>query len=122
MDGVAALWATLVNNEMRHVTQPHLRKHGGVNLNRAVDLILAQTPDIDLDGYPALAERETSATGCFPRTLLARGRPVSTEPPFVVGFDTRAPTAEVARPAAPAANLRLPAARCLAPPAAARRR
>lgn len=102
VDGVAVLWATLVNNEIRHVTQPYLRKHGGADLNRAVDLILAQTPDVDLDGYlRALAERTKHVRDWMlflERYPLVVG-PVSTEPPFVVGFDTASAerTAEVLR-------------------------
>src|SRR2546425_885765 len=33
--GAAACWAAVVINEMRHVTQPYIRKHGGADINRS---------------------------------------------------------------------------------------
>src|SRR6266404_5040029 len=49
--GVAATWTTLCINEMRHVTQPYIRKYGGADINRSLDFTLAAVPDVDLDGY-----------------------------------------------------------------------
>jgi amidase len=89
--GVAACWATIVINEMRHVTQPLIRRHGGVDMNRSLDFTLAGTPDVDLGGYiAALAERARHVRDWLlflERYPLVVG-PVSTEPPFEVGFDT----------------------------------
>ena len=56
--GAATCWAAIVINEMRHVTQPYIRKHGGVDINRSLDFTLAGTPDVDLGSYmKALGER-----------------------------------------------------------------
>ena len=44
VDGAAACWAAIVINEVRHVTQPHIRQHGGVDINRSLDFTLAGTP------------------------------------------------------------------------------
>src|SRR5205814_85315 len=56
--GVAATWTTLCINEMRHVTQPYIRKYGGADINRSLNFTLAAVPDVDLDGYlKALALR-----------------------------------------------------------------
>src|SRR5207237_4302349 len=38
--GVATCWSTIVINELRHVTQPYIRKHGGVDINRSPDFTL----------------------------------------------------------------------------------
>src|SRR5207237_942430 len=35
VEGVAATWATICINEMRHVTQPWIRKYGGAAINRS---------------------------------------------------------------------------------------
>src|SRR5437764_1432500 len=56
--GVAATWTTICINEMRHVSQPWIRKYGGAGINRSLDLTLAAVADVDLDGYmTALALR-----------------------------------------------------------------
>ena len=100
--GVAACWSAIVVNEMRHVTQPYIRKHGGVDINRSLDLMLAGTPDVDLGGYvKAMGERTRHLRDWMlflDRYPLVVG-PVSTEPPFEVGFDTTtaARAAEAAR-------------------------
>jgi amidase len=100
--GAARCWAALVINEMRHVTLPYIRQHGGADLNRCVDFMFAVTPDVDLDAYlRALAERTRHVRDWMlflERYPLVVG-PVSSEPPFVVGFDTTsaARTAEVLR-------------------------
>jgi len=89
--GVAACWSAIVINEMRHVTQPYIRKHGGADINRSLDFTLAGTPDVDLGGYmKALGERTKHVRDWMQfleRYPLVVG-PVSTEPPFEVGFDT----------------------------------
>jgi amidase len=97
----AACWATIVINEMRHVTQPYIRQHGGADINRSLDFTLAGTPDVDLVTYmKALGARTRHVRDWmlfFERYPLVVG-PVSTEPPFEVGFDTTsaARAAEVA--------------------------
>jgi amidase len=89
--GVAATWTTLCINEMRHVSQPDIRKYGGADINRSLDLTLAAVADVDLRGYlDALAQRARHVrdwTLFMERYPLVVG-PVSTEPPFEVGFDT----------------------------------
>jgi amidase len=89
--GAATCWAAIVINEMRHVTQPYIRKHGGLDINRSLDFTLAGTPDVDLGGYiKALGERTKHVRDWMlflERYPLVVG-PVSTEPPFEVGFDT----------------------------------
>jgi amidase len=104
--GVAACWGAIVINELRHVTQPQIRKHGGVEINRSLDFTLAGTPDVDLAGYMrALAERTRHVRDWMlflERYALVVG-PVSTEPPFEVGFDTT--TAQRASDAARAQRL-----------------
>lgn len=102
VDAVAACWAAIVINEMRHHTLPLIRKHGGAALNRCVDLIFETTPDVGLDAYIlALAERTKHLRDWLlflDRYPLVVG-PVSTEPPFAIGFDTTdaARTVEVMR-------------------------
>jgi amidase len=90
----AACWSTIVVNEMRHVTQPYIRRHGGVDINRSLDFMLAATADVDLVGYmKALGERTKHVRDWMlflERYPLIVG-PVSTEPPFEVGFDTTTP-------------------------------
>lgn len=92
VDGAARVWAALVINEMRHVTAPMIRQHGDPDINRAVDLLFEVTPDVDLAGYiKALAERTKHLRDWLlfmERYPLVVG-PVSTEPPFTVGFDTK---------------------------------
>jgi amidase len=62
-----------------------------VDINRSLDFTLAGTPDVDLDGYmKALGERTRHVRDWMlflERYPLVVG-PVSTEPPFEVGFDT----------------------------------
>src|SRR5262245_62524452 len=85
-----------------NVSLPYIRQHGGADLNRCVDLILENTPDVGLEAYiQALAERTRHVRDWLlflERYPLVVG-PVSTEPPFRIGFDTTsaARTAEVAR-------------------------
>jgi amidase len=81
-----------VFNEMRHMTQPYIRKYGGEDLNRCTELILAGVPDVDVDAYMrALADRTRHVRDWMvfmERYALVVG-PVSTEPPFEVGFDVK---------------------------------
>jgi amidase len=88
------------------VTQPYIRKHGGVDINRSLDFTLAGTPDVDLGGYiKALGERTRHVRDWMlflERYPLVVG-PVSTELPFEVGFDTT--TAARAQDAARAQRL-----------------
>ena len=88
---VAACWASVVINEMRHVTQPYIRQHGDAQIQRSLDFMLGGTPDVDLLGYmKALGERTRHVRdwmAFLERYPLVVG-PVSTEPPFEVGFDT----------------------------------
>jgi len=92
VDAVAANWATLVYNEMRRASLPYIRKWGGADINRCSDLSLALHPDIDIDTYMrALAERTRHVRDWMvfmERYALVVG-PVSTEPPFEVGFDVK---------------------------------
>src|SRR4030095_3838939 len=89
--GAATCWAAIVINEMRHVTQPSIRKHGGVAINTLPGLTVAGPPTVDLYGYMrALGERTRHVRDWMlflERYPLVVG-PVSTEPPFEVGFDT----------------------------------
>ncbi len=91
VDAVAATWATLCINEMRHVSQPDIRKYGGADINRSLDFTLGAVADVDLGGYlRALALRSKHVRDWMlfmERYPLVVG-PVSTEPPFEVGFDT----------------------------------
>jgi amidase len=92
VDAVAANWAILVYNEMRRASLPYIRKWGGADINRCTDLSLALHPDIDIDTYMrALAERTKHLRDWMlfmERYALVVG-PVSTEPPFEVGFDVK---------------------------------
>jgi amidase len=68
-----------------------MRKLGGKDVNRALDVVLSNTPDLDLVGYmKGLAARAKHVRDWLlflERYPLVVG-PVSTEPPFPVGFDT----------------------------------
>jgi amidase len=92
VDAVAANWATIVFNEMRHMTLAYIQKHGGEDLNRCTELILSGVPEVDVDTYMrALAERTRHIREWMlfmERYALVVG-PVSTEPPFEVGFDVK---------------------------------
>jgi len=92
VDAVAANWASLVFNELRHMTLPYIEKHGGEDLNRCTELILTGVPDVDVDIYMrALAERTRHIREWMvfmERYALVVG-PVSSELPFEVGFDVK---------------------------------
>jgi len=91
VEAIAELWWALAWTETRHVTQPVMRKLGGKDVNRALDVVLSITPDLDLVGYmKGLAARAKHLRDWLlflERYPLVVG-PVSTEPPFPVGFDT----------------------------------
>ena len=74
------------------MTLPYIEKHGGEELNRCTELILAGIADVDLEGYMrALAERTRHIREWMvfmERYALVVG-PVSAEPPFEVGFDVK---------------------------------
>jgi len=91
IEAIAELWWALAWSESRHVMQPVMRKLGGKDVNRALDVVLSNTPDLDLVGYmKGLAARAKHVRDWLlflERYPLVVG-PVSTEPPFPVGFDT----------------------------------
>jgi amidase len=88
--GAAACWAALIGVELRHVTLPYILKHGDADVIRCTELTLEQGPDLGLDGYlKSLGDRSRQVRDWmlfFERYPLVVG-PVSTEPPFTVGFD-----------------------------------
>ena len=88
--GAAACWAALIGAELRHVTLPYILKHGDADVIRCTELTLEQWPDLGLDAYlKSLADRSKHVRDWmlfFERYPLVVG-PVSTEPPFAVGFD-----------------------------------
>jgi len=88
--GVADCWAALINTEIRHVTLPYVLNHGDANLIRATTLMLEPGADLGLDDYlKTLAQRTRHIRDWMlflERYPLVVG-PVSTEPPFAVGFD-----------------------------------
>jgi len=92
VDAAAATWAAIVVNELRHITLPYIRAHGGADVNRCIDLTLLQVADVGLAAYMrALAERSRHARDWMlflERHPLVVG-PVSAEPPFAVGFDVK---------------------------------
>jgi amidase len=87
---VAGCWATLINTEIRHVTLPDVLKYGDADLIRASGFMLAPSADLGLDDYlKTLAQRTRHIRDWMvflERYPLVVG-PVSTEPPFAVGFD-----------------------------------
>ena len=93
VDATAELMWRIVMTEIRHVTEPTIRKFGDAQMNRALDVYLAATPDVDLPGYiKDLAQRRKHLREWLQfleRYPLVVG-PVSTEPPLPVGFDTDA--------------------------------
>jgi amidase len=93
VDAVAALWWRLVWNETRLMTVPTIRQLGDGDVNRALDVLLASVPELDLTGYmrdmAARARHVRDWLLFLERYPLVVG-PVSTEPPFRVGFDIEA--------------------------------
>lgn len=88
--GAAACWAALIGAELRHVTLPYILKHGDADVIRCTELTLGQGPDLGLDTYlKTLGDRSKHVRDWmlfFERYPLVVG-PVSTEPPFTLGFD-----------------------------------
>jgi len=88
--GAAACWAALIGAELRHVTLPYILKHGDADVIRCTELTLDQGPDLGLDAYlKSLGDRSRHVRDWmlfFERYPLVVG-PVSTDPPFTVGFD-----------------------------------
>jgi len=88
--GVTDCWAALINTEIRHVMLPYILKHGDADVIRCTELMLEPGADLGLDDYlKTLARRTTHLRNWmlfFERYPLVVG-PVSTEPPFAVGFD-----------------------------------
>jgi amidase len=100
--GVAETWRALIGVETRHAMLASIRQHGDADVVRCTELLLEAGEDAGLDDYlKLLAQRSTHLR----RWLLFLERyplivgPVSTEAPFVVGFDVEslARTREVMR-------------------------
>jgi len=93
VEAAAQLMWRIVMTEIRHMTEPTIRKLGDAGMNRALDVYLAATPEVDLSGYiKDLAQRRKHLRDWLQfleRYPLVVG-PVSTEPPLPVGFDTDA--------------------------------
>jgi amidase len=91
VDAIAELWRRLVWAETRQLSLPTIRKFGGTDINRTLDILLADTPELSLEDYMrGLAQRAKHVRdwlGFLERYPLVVG-PVSTSPPFRVGFDT----------------------------------
>jgi len=93
VDAASELMWRIAMTEIRHATEPVIRKHGDPGMNRALDVYLAATPEVDLAGYMRdLAQRRKHLRDWLQfleRYPLVVG-PVSSEPPLPVGFDTDA--------------------------------
>src|SRR5262249_60104827 len=73
----AELMWRLVMTELRHATEPTIRKFGDAQMNRALDVYLASAPEIDLAGYIRdLAQRRkaSSRLAAVSRALSASRR------------------------------------------------
>lgn len=88
--GVADTWSALIATEVRAALLPYILKHGDPDVIRCTELLLEPSVDPGLDGYlKLLAQRSTHLRKWLlflERYPLVVG-PVSTEPPFTVGFD-----------------------------------
>lgn len=88
--GAAACWTALIGAELRHVTLPYILKHGDADVIRCTEFTLEQGPDLGLDAYlKSLGDRSKHVRDWMlflERYPLVVG-PVSTEPPFTIGFD-----------------------------------
>ena len=93
VEAAAQLMWRIVMTEMRHMTEPTIRRFGDSGMNRALDVYLATTSEVDLSGYiKDLAQRRKHLRDWLQfleRYPLVVG-PISTEPPLPVGFDTDA--------------------------------
>jgi amidase len=91
VEAAAQLMWRIVMTEIRHMIEPTIRKLGDAGMNRALDVYLAASPEVDLSGYVKdLAQRRKHLRDWLQfleRYPLVVG-PVSTEPPLPVGFDT----------------------------------
>ncbi|MBJ7602706.1 MAG: amidase family protein [Candidatus Dormibacteraeota bacterium] len=91
VDRVAELWELLVMADTRVMTGPDIEAKGDEGIRRAVGFMLGNRPELDLAGYiRGLAERagHLRAWSLFSAEHPLVLGPVSTEPPFAVGFDT----------------------------------
>jgi amidase len=87
---ITELWARLVVADIRHAMLPLIRQLGDKDVNRALDLMLEATPEIDLPTYvreSAERARHLREWMLFLERYPLVVGPVSTEPPFPVGFD-----------------------------------
>ena len=91
VEAIAELWWALAWTETRHVMADTMRRLGGKDVVRALDKVLSTTPELDIVGYmKGLAARAKHVRDWLlflERYPLVVG-PVSTEPPFELGFDT----------------------------------
>jgi amidase len=90
-NAVADLWWRLAWWEVNTLSGAAIRKFGDAGVKQAMEIYLESTPDVELHGYMrALADRMTHIRRWqqfLERYPLVLG-PVSTEPPFPIGFDT----------------------------------
>lgn len=86
----ADLWRKLSGIEMRLLTQPQIEQHGDAQIRRAAAFMIDAVPEVDLTAYmKGFASRSSQLREWmlfFERYPLVVG-PVSTLPPFAVGFD-----------------------------------
>jgi amidase len=88
--GVAETWRALIGVETGHAMLAAIRQHGDADVVRCTELLLEEGDGPGLGGYlKLLAQRSTHLRRWL---LFLEGYPlvvgpVSTEPPFVVGFD-----------------------------------
>ena len=90
--GVADTWSALISTEIRSAMLPTILEHGDPDVIRCTELLLESRVDPGLHGYLKLLARRSTH---LRRWLLFLERyplvvgPVSTEPPFTVGFDVQ---------------------------------
>ncbi len=108
----AALWASLLNNEIRTLMMATIEAEGDAGIRKAAHFMADPSPVLDAAGYMrAIAERTRLVRSWF--LFLERYplvlSPVSAEPPFARGFDTssQARMLEVLRAQTPQAALPL---------------
>lgn len=87
----AALWASLLNNEIRALLMQTIDAEGDAGIRTAAHYMVDREPVLDAPGYMrAIAERTRLVRAWF--LFLERYplvlSPVSAEPPFAHGFDT----------------------------------
>jgi len=90
IEAAADLWRKLCGIEMRHLSMAQIEQHGDDQIRRAAGFMVDAVPDIDLGaymkGFAARAGQLRDWMLFFERYPLVVG-PVSTLPPFKVGFD-----------------------------------